>query len=308
MITSYFPVASIGLLVCLWLTTATTAFAQAYKGFNVGQYQGQVSNGWGKSFGKGTLDVRSISATGAGQAHIHYSDGLEGEGLLTGAINVNAVLHLNGTMTTPSNGAQWQPSLIAVVLPSGQFRMGARQTQGSTVETQTAMMTFISTAVTAPVVNANRLVPVQDHIQATYGSRSPRTCANTKAPVSGPISAKQAVQYFICGQEGVQGEHLYLVDEVQIQVDKGGPYRPYSDRMSNADLGSPVYPIRGSFMLYQVSPVLTSLKNGGKNCTSYAKRNASGACYRSTSGDWQCKMTDVSDKALDIRYNVAPPQ
>lgn len=130
------------LLVGLIASGNTSVFAQAYKGFNVGRYQGQVSNGGGKNTGKGTLDIRGISATGAVQAHIRDSDGLEGEGTLTGAINANGVMQLTGVMTAPSNGAQWQTALIAVILPSGELRMGNRQTQGSTVETETAVMTF----------------------------------------------------------------------------------------------------------------------------------------------------------------------
>ena len=146
------------------------------------------------------------------------------------------------------------------------------------------------------------------NIRATYGSRSPRTCANTKAPVSGPISAQQAVQYFTCGREHIDGEHLYLVDQVHIQVGKGRPYLPNTDVMSDADLDSPVYPIRGSFILYQISPLLTSQENAGKNSTTYAKRNASGACYRTTFGDWVCKMNDMNDSPSDRQHNIGPPQ
>ena len=146
------------------------------------------------------------------------------------------------------------------------------------------------------------------NFRATYGSRNPRTCANTKAPASGAISAQQAVQYFICGQEGLFGDLLYLVGDVRIEVGKGRPFLSKTDILSNADTDSPVYPIRGSFVQYQVGKVSTYMQNAGKNCTSYAKRNASGVCYRTTFGDWQCKMVDLSNNDSDTRYNLAPPQ
>ncbi|WP_020602745.1 hypothetical protein [Spirosoma spitsbergense] len=84
--------ASIGRLACLWFIVSTATFAQGYKGFNVGRYTGSAHNKTGGSDGKATLDIRSIAHDGTVQAHLRDSDGLEGEGLLTGAINANGVM------------------------------------------------------------------------------------------------------------------------------------------------------------------------------------------------------------------------
>ncbi len=146
------------------------------------------------------------------------------------------------------------------------------------------------------------------NFRATYGSRGPRTCASTKAPASGPISAQQALQYFICRAEHVYGDELYLVGDVQLQIGKGRPFQINSDRLSEADTDSPVYPIRGSFIQYQVHPLSKIYPNDGKNCTSYAQRNASGVCYRTTFGDWKCSMLDTSNNNSDRTIGIAPPQ
>lgn len=119
----------------------TPVYAQTYKGFSVGQYQGQAYNKTGGSYGKATLDIRAIATDGSVQATLRDSDGLEGEGLLAGAINVNGVMQLTGVMTAPSNGSRWQSALIAV-MQNGQIRMGNRLTLGNTVEEETATMAF----------------------------------------------------------------------------------------------------------------------------------------------------------------------
>ena len=81
--------ASIGRLAAILFMVSTATFAQTYKGFSVGQYQGQAYNKTGGNTGKGTLDIRSIGANGSVQAYLRDSDGLEGEGaVLAGALSV----------------------------------------------------------------------------------------------------------------------------------------------------------------------------------------------------------------------------
>ncbi|MDO7852048.1 hypothetical protein [Hymenobacter convexus] len=144
--------------------------------------------------------------------------------------------------------------------------------------------------------------------RALYGSRAPRTCANTKAPAKGPIVASQAMQYFICGTERLYGDDLYLVDKVTIQVGKGRPFLPNTDMLPDADVSSLVYPVRGSYTQYQISKLSTVFPNAGKNANIYVYPHASGLCYRTTFGDWVCKMIDTSAPAMAIQNNVAPPQ
>ncbi|MDO7845839.1 hypothetical protein Q5H92_05685 [Hymenobacter sp. M29] len=147
----------------------------------------------------------------------------------------------------------------------------------------------------------------QDY-RALYGSRGPRTCPSTKAPPKGPISANQAMQYFICGTEGLFGDDLYLVGNVTLQIGKGRPFLPNTDMLPDADVSALVYPVRGSYVRYQISKISKVFPNAGKNCNVYPQPHASGLCYRTTFGDWVCKMIDTSAPAMAIQNNVAPPQ
>jgi hypothetical protein len=126
---------------CFAFFSPTTVYAQTYKGFNVGQYQGQVYNKTGNNYGKATLVIRSIAPNGSVQATLSDSDGLEGDGSLTGAINANGVLQLSGPMTSPSDGSVWQSAFIAV-MQNGQIRMGNRLTLGNVVQEETATMAY----------------------------------------------------------------------------------------------------------------------------------------------------------------------
>ena len=147
----------------------------------------------------------------------------------------------------------------------------------------------------------------QSGLNAKYGSRNPRTCANTKAPASGPISAAQAMQYFICETEGEFREQLSLVSDVRLEIGKGRPFQSGSDRFPDVDVTSPVYPIRGSFTSYSVGRLNTDQSNRGKNCYVTLNPNATGQCYRTTFGDWKCSMNDWNKSRFD-QYNVAPPR
>ena len=312
--TRYNLPASIGLpalLSLLWMLS-TSVQAQDYRGFKVGSYQGQVHNKTGGNTGKGTLKVRSIAPDGTVQAHLRDSDGLEGEGLLTGAINANGVMQLTGVMTSPSNGSRWQSALIAV-MQNGQIRMGNTLTLGNTVEEETAMMAFTPT--TAPV-KANTTPPMKTltGIGAAYGARNPRTCASTKAPVSGPLSAQQATQYVICGYEmeaQLVDLCLYLVDNIKLELGSSRPYQPRTDSFADIDVRSPIYPIRGSYTTYTINRLYTGpeprWQNTGKNCNISQNRLFTGVCYRTTFGDWSCVTSGVGSGHPDIA-NTAPPQ
>ncbi len=296
-------------MLCIAYFQPITGYAQDYKGYKVGSYQGPVYNKTGGNTGKGTLEIRSIAPNGTVQAHLRDSDGLEGEGQLAGAINANGVLQLNGMMTAPSNGAQWQTALIAVILPSGQLRMGNRQTQGNTVEEESAMMVFTPT--TAPV-RANTTQPVQalTGVGAAYGARNPRTCANTKAPVSGPLSAQQAMQYVICGYEresNIIYLSLNLLDNIKLELGSSRPYQPRTDSYPDIDVRSPIYPIRGSYTTYTIDKLYSNGENRGKNCDIYQNRPFTGVCYRTTFGDWSCGISAGGSGYPDIA-NTAPPR
>ncbi len=114
---------------------------QGYKGFRVGRYEGPVFNKTGNANGKGQFDLRSIGGDGAVKAYLREYDGLEGEGDLTGAINAQGVMHLQGGLTSPSNGEVWQSEIIAVML-NGNLRLGTRLSLNGKLQEESATMAY----------------------------------------------------------------------------------------------------------------------------------------------------------------------
>lgn len=145
-------------------------------------------------------------------------------------------------------------------------------------------------------------------ISERYGSRDPRTCADTKAPAKGAITAALALKYLNCQMEYVAGGgDLYLVENVKVQVGGGISYAAIMGQrsLSEIDTKYPVYPIRGSLLRYQCMNRLTAARVPDANCNSYNEPKATGYCYKTTFGDWSCYMNDPN---ATTRYDVPPPK
>lgn len=144
---------------------------------------------------------------------------------------------------------------------------------------------------------------MQRGVGKPYGARDPRTCADTKSPTSGAITAAQAEQYVICKKEGIgYGETLRLVENVRVTLGESRPYSP-TDDYDSIDINAPVYPIRGSFDSYQCSEI-SEVSPKGENCNIWHEPKASGVCYITTFGDWDCNMEDNSSS---MNPNGVPP-
>lgn len=161
------------------------------------------------------------------------------------------------------------------------------------------------------LLGATFVVRAQD-IGERYGSREPRTCKDTKAPAKGAITAALAKVYLECQMEGVSGNPLYLVENVKVEVGGAIPYAAIIGHRSLAeiDVKHPVYPIRGSYLQYQIKdPVREHVGPPGKNATSYNHPKATGYCYKTTFGDWRCHMADPgATNKENVLHNVAPPK
>ena len=305
-------VAGLTALLTILFFQLTPVYAQTYKGFSVGQYQGQAYNKTGGSTGKATLEICRIGTDGAVQAYLRDSDGLEGAGTLTGSINTNGVMQLTGVMTSPSNGSRWQSALIAVV-QNGQLRMGNKLTLGNTVEEETATMVYANPTTPAPV-NTTQPVQALTGVGAEYGARNPRTCVDKTIPQKGAPTAAQVVQQFICQTEGIHTgaasgtQILHLVDNVRVQVAPPRPFRPNVDLIDDIRPGEPIYQIRGSYTKYNCDVIRADQANAGKNCQVYVHQNATGLCYRNTFGDWYCYMSDFNHPVFPDQYDAAPPR
>lgn len=145
---------------------------------------------------------------------------------------------------------------------------------------------------------------VQGPIGAKFGTRDPMTCSSTKEPVNGPISAEQAMLYFMCWREG-DHDGLVLIENLKLTVGKG--HMPsLSESDTDMDRDSPIYPIRGSFTLYNC---YTFRSAPGRNCTATDEPAATGTCYKTSFGDWHCNMEDSYSIIDDSRRhpNMPPP-
>ena len=106
---------------------------------------------------------------------------------------------------------------------------------------------------------------------------------------------------------GVAPPNLTLLENVQVEIGKGRPFSPSADRYkSDADVNSPVYPIRGSYDMYICSPPVAPFRVIGNNCSVFGYSQATGACYRTTFGDWSCSMAPIGGTSQ--RDNVAAPK
>lgn len=145
-------------------------------------------------------------------------------------------------------------------------------------------------------------------VGAKYDSREPAKCASLAEPkTKGPPSNAQVAQYAKCAMEHESGSDLYLVENLKVQIaPKGRPYNGNSDIMTDIDIDVPIYAIRGSYLSYQCSQPSEYMQTKGKNCNTYDQPMASGVCYKTTFGDWECSMIDVNTRTQT--RNVPPPK
>ena len=146
-------------------------------------------------------------------------------------------------------------------------------------------------------------------IAEKFDAREPRTCADTKAPAGGSITAALAKKYLECQMDYVSGNgNLYLVENVKVEVGGGIPYAAISGQRSlkEINVNHPVYPIRGSFLQYSCRNRITEYSGPpNTNASIYTHTNAKGYCYKTTFGDWSCFMADPD---ANVRHTVAPPK
>lgn len=149
-----------------------------------------------------------------------------------------------------------------------------------------------------------------------YGARDPLTCESMTDPAGKPTPAR-AAELLRCSTEGVGDGSLYLLEDLVVsEVGDSEPVDPRNipdiDTSASAavdagyfrdiDITAPAYPIRGSLVRYECRR--QNAENEGANCWRYDEPNASGHCYKTTSGEWNCLMSDL---ALVRTDNVAPP-
>jgi hypothetical protein len=157
----------------------------------------------------------------------------------------------------------------------------------------------------APVAHA------KPGVGETYGTRDPRICASRTAPEKGPITPEAAARYIACRLErvGIDGNTLYLVKDVQVQVGKPRAFDRALDYLrTDIDPEQPLYPTRGSFTQYQCNRAKASYVKPGHNCNLHAYAKARGTCYKTGFGDWTCDFTGESNSDTVSKAVPPPPR
>jgi hypothetical protein len=104
--------------------------------------------------------------------------------------------------------------------------------------------------------------------------------------------------------EGIGDGRLYLAENMSAEISgEGRAYDPQRDYFENIDTSALIYPISGSLLRYNCH-VLDGT-NEGTSCETFLEDEASGACYKTTNGDWVCRMSDLSQERND---GAPPPQ
>jgi len=169
---------------------------------------------------------------------------------------------------------------------------------------------FVCSSVVASAGIGSKPAVAESNFRARFGTRDPTTCHSFKEPRSGPISAEQAKQYFKCAMEArgsseATNGQVFVVEKLELQVDKATTLEMVN--IPDAAPNTPVYPIKGSFVLYGCTAISTSplTYNKGKNCTVKTQPNASGWCYKNVNGDWRCEMVDTRNRT--VQMDLPPP-
>jgi hypothetical protein len=142
----------------------------------------------------------------------------------------------------------------------------------------------------------------QASIGAEYGAREPAACASRAEPAQGRPTAVQVAQHLKCTAEGVADGSLFLLEDVLVSEIGGGEAFDES-YFPDIDAAHSVFPIRGNLVRYECRR--ENGDNVGTNCVSHVEANASGNCYKTASGDWNCSMSDLVQRTTQ---GVAPPK
>jgi hypothetical protein len=154
-----------------------------------------------------------------------------------------------------------------------------------------------------------------------YGTaRTPKNCPSRLEPKRGAPSVDQAKLYFTCDSEVEEGKvgrgnfysYIRLIENLTMQVSpKSRPanstdlkYIESNRGSSPMDTTQPVYDIRGSYDGYVCYDTTRTRYQVGENCK-VDRYTSTGICFRSTFGDWYCRMKGTYKEIGD---KLPPPQ
>jgi len=131
-----------------------------------------------------------------------------------------------------------------------------------------------------------------------YQARAPRTCS----PVASPPSAATAAILVQCNMDALSATGLGLTQDVKLQIGKSRPFDNWSDLgLLNIDSTATVYPLQGSYTGYFCRLIGTAPT--GQSCIKSVVPVAQGWCWKTSFGDWRCKLLGSAPKM----ENSPPP-
>jgi hypothetical protein len=131
-----------------------------------------------------------------------------------------------------------------------------------------------------------------------YKARAPRTCS----AVTSPPSAAVATVLVQCTMDAVSYTGLGLIQDVKLQMGASRKFDNWGDLgLAGIDSTALVYPLRGSYTGYFCRLASTVLA-GQQACVKSVIPAAEGWCWKTSFGDYKCKMQGGAPKLED-----APP-
>ena len=119
-----------------------------------------------------------------------------------------------------------------------------------------------------------------------YQARAPRKCTS----VTKPPSASQAAVMVQCTMDGIAPTGLTLIQDVKIEMGVPRPFVYQTDAgLAGIDLNAQVYPLRGSYTGYFCRSIGIGMPTG-HSCIRSAVPESQGWCWKTSFGDYTCKM------------------
>ena len=162
----------------------------------------------------------------------------------------------------------------------------------------------IAGGIAALALSSFGALAAEGSIGAPYGAREPAMCEDRTEPADGPPMGERLHEILRCTMEGIGDGRLYLIENLEAEISgEGRPFDPQRDYYDAIDRTAMIYPVSGSLLRYNCH-VLDGT-NEGTSCETFEEDAATGVCYKMTSGEWNCRMSDLSQVRND---GVPPPQ
>jgi hypothetical protein len=130
-----------------------------------------------------------------------------------------------------------------------------------------------------------------------YQARAPRTCAT----VNKPPSAAQATLLVQCTMDVVTPGGLGLVQDIQLEMGKSRQFVYQTD----AGLAGIDLPLRGTYTMNNCH-LIDNMNPVGKSCLRTVVQQAVGWCWKTSFGDYKCKMEGAPGGSVKTDVGPAP--